>query len=193
VFWIDAHADINTPQTSSSGNIHGMVLSYLFNLQNARDIPGFEWMKRIPTLKESRLVYIGLRDIDDPEKEIIRERGIKIFTMQDIDRYGIGRVMEHVIDQLCPRSSVPRPIHLSFDIDSVDPTFAPSTGTRVAGGLSYREAYFISEAVAETGMLNSMDMVEVNPALGSNIAVDGGITADLAIGLIRAALGNTIL
>jgi arginase len=138
IIWVDAHADLNSPDTSASGNIHGMVLSYLFNLNNTRDMPGFEWMKRIPILRENRLVYIGLRDVDDPEKILIRDLGIKTFTMQDVDRWGIGRVMEMAIDHVCPRTSAPRPLHLSFDIDSVDPTYAPSTGTRVAGGLTYR-------------------------------------------------------
>jgi len=197
IIWVDAHADINTHQTSHSGNLHGMVLSFLMSLHNVRDIPGFHWMKDIPVLRENRLVYIGLRDVDRAEKIIIREYGIKTFTMQDIDRWGIGMVMEMALDYLCHRSMSPRDLHLSFDIDAIDPAYAPSTGTRVLGGLSYREAYYIAEAAAETGLLTSMDMVEVNPTLGENSPdnpqSDGHVTAGMAVGLIASALGNTIL
>jgi len=195
VIWVDAHADLNSPESSGSGNLHGMVLSFLMNLQNTRDTIGFQWMKseNIPKLHESRLVYVGLRDIDAPEKTMIRDMGIKAFTMQDVDRYGLGQVMEMALEHLNPRTSVPRPIHLSFDIDAIDPTYAPSTGTRVFGGLSYREAYYVAEAIAESGSLKSMDMVEVNPSLGDNPSTDSGITAQMAVGIIASALGNTIL
>eukprot|EP00456_Euglypha_rotunda_P051469 TRINITY_DN41574_c0_g1_i2.p1 TRINITY_DN41574_c0_g1~~TRINITY_DN41574_c0_g1_i2.p1 ORF type:complete len:341 (+),score=22.47 TRINITY_DN41574_c0_g1_i2:74-1096(+) len=189
--WVDAHADLNSPDTSSSGNIHGMVLSYLMNYNRTRSTPGFEWMNAIPVLKPSRLVYVGLRDVDRPEKQMIKELGIKAFTIFDVDRYGIGQVMIRAIEHITSRQS--NPIHLSFDIDSIDPTFAPSTGTRVSGGLTYREGYYIAESLAQTGLLTSMDMVEVNPKLGPDPEADAEVTADLANGLIASALGNTII
>jgi len=187
VIWVDAHADLNTPRTSISGNIHGMSAAFLMNLEKTRDLSGFEWLHEVPTLLANRLVYVGLRDLDPSEKVFIRELGIRAFTMQDVDRHGIGQVMDKAIEHLTMRKN--RPLHLSLDIDSVDPEFAPSTGTRVRGGLSYREAYFIAERLAETGMLTSMDMVEVNPSLGD----DAKSTIDMAVGLISSALGNRIL
>jgi len=191
IIWLDAYADVNTPESSASGNIHGMVLSYLFNHQRARSTPGFEWMNAVPLLKHSKVVYIGLRDLDPPEKQFIKEFALKAFTMYDIDRYGIGRVMDMAIDHVSSRHNIP--FHLSFDVDSIDPSYAPATGTRVSGGLTYREAYYIAESIAQTGLLTSMDMVEINPKLGHNPDTDGIITAELATGLIASALGNTIL
>jgi len=188
VIWVDAHADLNTPKTSLSGNIHGMSVSFLMGLDNTKQVPGFEWLQSVPDLNPNSVVYIGLRDLDAGEKRFIRSLGIKAFTMMDVDRLGIGQVMERAVDHLCLRRQ--RPIHLSFDIDSVDPAFAPSTGTRVQGGLSYREAYYIAESIAETGLLGSLDMVEVNPSLSPE-----GVktTVDMAVGLICSALGNRIL
>jgi arginase len=188
VVWVDAHADINTPYTSGSGNAHGMVLSFLMNLANAKDIHGFEWLKQLPPLNPSRLVYIGLRDLDAGEKHILRALNIRTFTMHDVDKYGIGKVMELALDHIIGR--VARPVHLSLDIDSIDPMFAPSTGTRVAGGLTYREAYYVCEALAETKCLSSMDMVEVNPKLNQSGSEQ---TIQMAVGLISSALGNRIL
>jgi len=197
IVWIDAHADINTPSTSSSGNPHGMVLAFLMNLESSRDVNGFDWMDKleIPKLDPQRLVYIGLRDLDEGEKLIIKKLNIKSFTMHDVDKVGIGQVMTRAIDHLT--HFAPRPIHLSLDIDSIDPLYAPSTGTRVAGGLSYREAYYVCESLAETGMLTSMDMVEVNPSINEKgeelLKEDSERTIQMAIGLIASAMGNKIL
>jgi arginase len=189
IIWVDAHADINTPQASASGNIHGMVAAFLMNLHHARSIYGFEWMKSVPLLDPRYITYIGLRDVDQPERNILKQLGIRAFSMYDVDRYGIAKVMEMALDHLIGR--VPRPIHLSFDIDSIDPAFAPSTGTRVMGGLNYREAYYICEATAETNCLSSMDLVEVNPSLSSPEGSD--MTTGMAVGLCSSALGNKIL
>lgn len=190
VIWVDAHADINTPDTSLSGNVHGMALAFLMGLHNTRQVPGFEWMRSLPKFLHERLVYVGLRDLDPAERVFIKQIGIKAYTMHDLDKLGVGKVMEMALDHVCNR--VERPLHFSVDIDSVDPFFAPSTGTRVRGGLAYREAYYIAEAVSETGLLASMDMVEVNPLLGQEHPSDN-LTVDMAVGLISSAMGNKIL
>ena len=191
VVWIDAHADINTPLTSISKNPHGMVLSFLMNLHSSRAIPGFRWMEAqsIPLLQPKDVVYIGLRDLDEGEKAIMRHHNIKAFTMHDVDKWGIGEVMRRAIEHLTRYAH--RPLHLSLDIDSIDPAFAPSTGTRVSGGLSYREAYFVCEALSETGLLVSMDMVEVNPSVSNES--ESSKTVQMAVGLIASAMGNKIL
>lgn len=191
VVWVDAHADINSTRTSETGHLHGMVLSFLIDLDNARAMPGFHWLDQaqVPVLLPPRLAYVGLRDLDAGEKAFIRALGIKAYTMHEVDKYGIGKVMEMVLDHLMDRNE--RPLHLSFDIDAVDPLYAPSTGTRVAGGLSYREAYYICEEVARSGCLASMDLVEVNPTLTT--AGGDEATVDMAVGLISSALGNSII
>jgi arginase len=191
IIWVDAHADINTPACSASGNIHGMVVSFLMDLDNSRKTRTFDWMtsNEIPHLRPDRIVYIGLRDVEGAERNILKQLGIKAFGMYDVDKWGIGMVMTMALDHL--KSRVDRPIHLSFDIDSVDPAFAPSTGTRVNGGLSYREAYYICEAVAESGCLSSMDIVEINPMLSDKEGT--AMTGRMAMGLCSSAMGNTIL
>ena len=191
VIWVDAHADINSPRTSQTGHLHGMVLSFLMNLDKARAMQGFHWLdeEKVPVLPPTRLAYVGLRDLDAGEKAFIRSLGIKAYSMHEVDKHGIGKVMEMVLDHLLDRTE--RPVHLSFDIDAVDPLYAPSTGTRVAGGLSYREAYYICEEVAHSGCLASMDLVEVNPSL--TMAGGDERTVDMAAGLISSALGNSII
>jgi arginase len=126
LIWIDAHADINTPETTASGNIHGCPVAFLMGL--AGHVPGFEWLK--PCVRPDRIVYIGLRDIDPPEKKILKAYGIKAFSMHEVDKYGIGKVMDMALDHVNPNRD--RPIHLSFDVDALDPTVAPSTGESVA-------------------------------------------------------------
>ena len=192
IIWVDAHADINPPRASGSGNIHGMVLSFLMDLEESRKIPGFEWLdlEGVPKLDPQRLVYIGLRDLDWAEKQIIKSLGIRAFTMMDVDRLGIASVMQGALEHVVGR--VDRPLHLTFDIDSIDPMYAPSTGTRVSGGLSYREAYFICEMAAESGLLGSMDIVEVNPWINEE-ASGHNKTVDMAVGLCASAMGNKIL
>jgi len=190
IIWVDAHADINTPKTTLSGNVHGMCVAFLMKHPDCADAQEFSWLKDVPTLDPRRIVYIGLRDVDSGEKRIIRELGIRAFTMQDVDRHGIGRVMDLAIEHVRGRAN--RPLHLSLDIDGVDPLFAPSTGTRVGGGLTYREAYYLCETLAETGLLASMDMVEVNPSI-VNDPSEGERTVKMAVGLIASALGNRII
>ncbi|EDQ89232.1 uncharacterized protein MONBRDRAFT_37086, partial [Monosiga brevicollis MX1] len=165
VIWVDAHADINTPALSGSGNMHGMPLAFLSRLVAPEEVPGFDWLKRVPALDPStQLVYIGLRDVDKPERDIIRQHNIKAFTMSHVDKFGIGKVMEMALDHLGER-----PLHLSYDIDACDPAIAPSTGTAVRGGLTYREAHYVAEAANETHRLASMDLVEVNPTFNGEM------------------------
>ena len=172
VIWVDAHADINTPETSDSGNIHGMPVAFLTGLAVEKREDVFGWLKDDQKISVKKLVYIGLRDVDRGEKEILRENGIKAFSMHDIDKYGcssnfvtygmltkgrhgIGRVMEMALGHI----GTDTPIHLSFDVDALDPQWAPSTGTPVRGGLTLREGDFIAECVHETGSLVAMDLV----------------------------------
>jgi len=188
LIWVDAHADVNTPTTSPSGNLHGQSVAFMLKeLQDKMpDIPGFSWMK--PFLSSRDLVYIGLRDVDPGEHFILKNLGIQYFTMRDIDRIGIQRVMEVTLDHLLSRKQ--RPIHLSFDIDAFDPSLAPATGTPVNGGLTYREGIYITEEIHNTGLLSVMDLVEVNPVLAANPeAVEA--TATLAVDVIASSLGQT--
>jgi len=182
VIWIDAHGDINTPQTSPSGNIHGMPVAFLMGMVK-ESVPGFEWLH--PCLTPDRIVYIGLRDVDSGEKKILREKGIKVFSMTEVDKFGIGKVMEMALDHVNPKRD--KPIHLTYDVDAIDPLVVPSTGTRVKGGLTYREARHICETISETGRLVSMDVVEVNPSIGTD--KDVAETASVAVDLVKSALG----
>ncbi|MCI4376854.1 hypothetical protein PGIGA_G00193490 [Pangasianodon gigas] len=188
LIWVDAHADINTPMTSPSGNLHGQPVAFMLKeLQDKMPVvPGFSWMK--PFLSARDLVYIGLRDVDPGEHVILRNLGIQCFTMRDVDRMGMQRVMEVTLDHLLARKQ--RPIHLSFDIDAFDPTLAPATGTPVNGGLTYREGIYITEEIHNTGLLSAMDLVEVNPTLGSSSDA-AEATAGLAVDVIASSLGQT--
>jgi len=186
VIWVDAHADINTPAVSQSGNIHGMPVAFLMRLVDPKAVPGWEWMADTPPLRPQQLVYIGLRDVDEAERVILRDLGITCYTMQHVDRYGIGGVMERTLEQLHGR-----PLHCSYDIDGVDPLHAPSTGTTVRGGLTFREAHYLVEAASETGQLGSFDMVEVNPELGTK--PENLQTAEMGLAIIDSALGSRIL
>jgi len=177
ILWIDAHGDINTPTTSLTMNLHGMPLSFLMRLVNPSSIKGFKWMYNIPILKPDRLVYIGIRDLDVAEKEIIKKLGITNYTMEDIKLYGIDRIMDMALKQLQTKSSTS--IHVSWDIDALDPIVAPITGTPVCGGLSKKESLLIAKRIASTKSLTSIDMVEINPLLGSNID-DSNETIDIA-------------
>lgn len=168
--WVDAHADINSPDSSSSGNVHGMPL--FFALQR-----GFA--------SAERTVQIGLRDVDQGEKRMLREFGVKAFSMSDVDKHGMMRVMEEA-QQIAGADG--RPIHVSFDMDAIDPSEAPGTGTPVKGGLSYREAHLVMEMLYESGQLGSIEMVEINPILDYR-----NQTASLAVDLICSGLGKSIL
>ncbi|KAH7867740.1 Ureohydrolase [Lentinula edodes] len=205
VIWVDAHADINTAATTESGNIHGMPVSFLMGLDgnhqafsdyNKSNSPSLEtpfaWIK--PVLKPSSIVYIGLRDVDSGEKKILKDNGIKAFSMHDVDRYGIGKVVEMALDYLNADNTNPdevRPIHLSFDVDALDPSVAPSTGTPVRGGLTFREGHYICERIWETGALVGLDLMEVNPSLEDDVSVKQ--TVAVGCSLVRAALGETLL
>lgn len=185
VVWIDAHADINTVESTTSGNIHGMPVSFLLGLGSKVD--AFAWVK--PILKTEKLVYIGLRDVDPGEKKILKENKIKAFSMHEVDKYGIGRVVEMALDHVNPSRDLP--IHLSFDVDALDPTVAPSTGTPVRGGLTFREGHYICEAIHETGLLVALDIMEVNPSLSDEVSVEQ--TVAVGCSLVRSALGETLL
>jgi len=187
VIWVDAHADINTPKTSPTGNIHGMPVAFLMQLDMV-PVPGFEWLKE-KKLTPERIVYVGLRDVDEGEKEILKQLNIKAFSMTKVEHYGIKQIMQMALDHVCPNRD--KPIHLSFDVDGIDPYDVPSTGTPVRGGLTYREARYLCERVCETGQLVSMDIVEVNPKLGS--AEEVRKTVDTAVNLARFAFGQTLL
>lgn len=186
VIWVDAHADINTPETSESGNIHGMPVSFLTGLATSSERGVFDWLRDEHRIDLKKLVYIGLRDVDAGEKKILRDNDIKAYSMHDVDRHGIGRIMDLALEYIGSET----PIHLSFDVDALDPMWAPSTGTPVRGGLTLREGDFICEAVAETGQCVGVDLVEVNPKL-----VESGMddTVRAGISLVRCALGDTLL
>ncbi|KAL2441772.1 Arginase [Exophiala dermatitidis] len=186
VIWVDAHADINTPETSDSGNVHGMPVAFSTGLATSKEPGIFDWLTEEQRVSHRKLVYIGLRDVDRGEKKILRDNGIKAFSMHDIDRHGIGRVVEMALAHIGSDT----PIHLSFDVDALDPMWAPSTGTPVRGGLTLREGDYIAECVHETGQLVAMDLVEVNPSLevaGASETVRAGVS------LVRCALGDTLL
>jgi arginase len=181
IVWVDAHGDINTDKTTDTGNLHGMPVAFLLGL--VQGVPGFDWLKQY--IDPKRFVYIGLRHVDFQEKRTISSLGIKAFSMHEVDKYGIGKVAEMALDHIDPKRR--RPLHLSFDIDSMDPQYCPSTGTKVAGGLTYREANYICEVLAQTGRLVSMDITEFNPAIGTPEEVTQ--TAEVSIALARGALG----
>lgn len=186
VIWVDAHADINTPETSDSGNIHGMPVAFLTGLAKSDHKDIFGWLQEDQKISVTKLVYIGLRDVDRGEKKILRDNNIKAFSMHDIDRHGIGRVVEMALAHIGSDT----PIHLSFDVDALDPMWAPSTGTPVRGGLTLREGDYIAECVHESGQLIAMDLVEVNPSLevaGASETVRAGMS------LVKCALGDTLL
>lgn len=182
LIWIDAHGDFNTHRTTPSGNIHGMALAANVGIGNKDlvNIGGFS-----PKVLPENTVLIGARAIDRDEKRLIRESGIKVFTMNEIDRYG----MEHVIRTAVKFAGEGTAgIHLSFDMDVLDPMVAPGVGTPVRGGITYREAALAMEILAECGLIKSLEFVEVNPILDR-----GNETAKVAVGLIAAALGEEIL
>jgi arginase len=188
VLWIDAHADINTPETTDTGNMHGMPVAYLMGLCKASH--HFDWLhssEQVP-LKPNRIAYIGLRDVDPGEKKILADLGVTAFSMSEVDRMGIQKVVDEALRAIDPNNE--HPLHFSFDIDGLDPSVAGSTGTPVQGGLTYREGRYICERVAETGRMISMDMVEVNPLLEPQSAKQ---TAKVANEMIATAFGSKLL
>ncbi|XP_059167552.1 arginase-1-like [Physella acuta] len=188
VVWVDAHADINTPLTSSSGNIHGMPLSFLVK-ELERHVPkieAFDWVK--PCISSRDLVYIALRDVDPGERKIIDDLGICCFSMHEVDKYGIRDVLDRALFHVDPSGK--RPIHLSFDVDGIDPEFTPSTGTPVPGGLTMREANYIAEEICLTGRLSVVDIAEVNPLLSQHVKDGAEKTASNTVQLITKFFGR---
>ena len=182
LIWVDAHGDMNTPASSSSGNVHGMPLAALLGSEPTElsDIGGFA-----PKTEPGRTVLIGVRNLDDEEKERVRASNIHVFTMNDIDRAGIAHIIERAIE-LAGGDTIG--LHVSFDLDVCDPAIAPGVGTPVKGGLDYREAHMVMEVLADSARLLALDMVEVNPTLDVRNS-----TAELGTELILSALGMKIL
>jgi arginase len=181
VVWIDAHGDLNTPDSSPSGNVHGMVLAAALGLGGS----AFEhdgWT--LPAVEAGRISLVGVRSLDEGERALLGRLEAKVFTMSDIDRVGIEPCMREAL----AHASGPNFVHVSLDLDVVDPEVAPGVGTPVRGGLSYREAHLAMEIVAESGLASSLDVVEVNPVLDRENA-----TAALAVELVASALGARIL
>jgi arginase len=182
LLWVDAHGDMNTPATSLSGNVHGMPLASLLGPEPAE-------LSRIgsfsPKVVPAHTVLVGIRNLDEREKIAVRDSGVHVFTMKDIDRHGIASVIEQAVNLA---GSGTAGIHVSFDIDVCDPLIAPGVGTPVKGGLNYREAHMVMEMVADSGLLTSLDLVEVNPTLDVR-----NTTAQLATELTLSALGMKIL
>jgi len=182
LLWVDAHGDMNTPATTTSGNVHGMPLAALLGPEPA------ELSKigaRSPKVRPDRTVLIGIRNLDTLEKEQIKAAKVQVFTMKDIDRHGIAAVMKRAL-QIAGKDT--HGIHVSFDLDVCDPTIAPGVGTPVKGGLDYREAHMVMEMVADSGLLTSLDLVEINPTLDVR-----NMTAQLGAELAASALGMKIL
>lgn len=185
LLWIDAHMDINTSATTKSGNLHGMPLSMLIKgIPEFQPIPGYEWCS--PCLSPKDIAYIGLRDVEPQEREICKQLGIASYTIDDIDKDGIGVIIEKALEKINPNGD--RPIHVSYDIDSLDPKETPSTGTPVRGGLTLDEGIYIAQIVAQTGCLSAVDMVEFNPAIGTEEEVIR--TAKNTMKLIQILLGK---
>ncbi len=174
VLWVDAHGDFNTPETTPSGNVHGMVVAAL--------------MGRCPPaltigdhrLRPEQIVYLGVRDLDEYERQALRDSGIFVLTMSELDKHGMGACVGIVLERLREATH----LHVSFDLDSLDPGIAPGVGTAVPGGLSYREAHLLMETLAEDGRVRSLDIVEVNPIL--DIAnTTGEIAVEMTASLFR--------
>ncbi|MFC1815763.1 arginase [Thermodesulfobacteriota bacterium] len=182
VIWIDAHTDMNVEKTTPSGNIHGMPLAASLGLGNRQltHLMGFA-----PKVNPKNCVMIGIRSIDTMEKEIIKKLDLSVYTMSDIDRKGIDFIINNVLNRL--NKNVGH-IHVSFDIDSVDPSVAMGVGTPVAGGLTYRETHFIMESIAECGCMSSLDIAEVNPILDHK-----NQSAEFATELVASIMGKQIL
>ncbi|MDQ4128964.1 MAG: arginase [Actinomycetota bacterium] len=181
VIWLDAHADFNTPASSPSGNIHGMPLATL----TGRGPPSLvEIGGPGPSVRAEDVVLIGLRSVDVEERNLLREAGATAYTMKEIDAYGVARVVRQALKDLAHLDRV----HLSFDLDALDPEVAPGVGTPVRGGLTYREAHLVMELINEAGIVTSLDVVEVNPILD----VKNG-TAALAVELVESLMGRRII
>jgi arginase len=182
IIWLDAHADMNTPESSPSGNIHGMPLACIVGLgpRELTHLSGFA-----PIVNPQHAVIVGLRDVDQMEKPHVRDSGVRAFTMRDIDERGLRAVMEEAIRLASDGTAG---FHLSLDMDFVDPQDAPGVGTPVRGGVTYREAHLAMEMICDSGRMVSMEVVEVNPVID-----EVNRTADLAVELVMSGLGKRIL
>ncbi len=181
VIWYDAHGDLNIPEESPSGNIHGMPLRILTG-EGPKEL--LELNSNV--IKPENIVLIGMRDLDKGERQFIKDHNIKTFTMSDIDKLGIKEVIENTIEYLKSRNV--DGVHLSLGVDALDPLETPGTGTRVLGGLSYRESHFALELLHQSHLISSMDLVEVNPLIDSN-----NHTAEQAVSLVGTFFGETLL
>ena len=181
VIWVDAHGDVNTMETSPSGNIHGMPLAALLG-EGAPEL--VDLGRAGPKLRPKDVAIIGVRDLDAPEQVFLREREVGVYTMREVDERGMAGVAKEVLERL---SHVER-IHVSFDLDSLEPRDAPGVGTPVPGGLTYREAHLLMEILADSGRVASVEFVEVNPILDVQ-----NQTARLAVALISSLLGKSII
>lgn len=181
LIWVDAHADINTPATSPTGNVHGMPVAHILGLgdRGFAKVGGFS-----PKVEPRNVCLIGTRDVDKSEAKILRQSGVRVFSMQEIDRFGMGVCVEQAIDIASDGTAG---FHLSFDIDVVDPGYAPGTGTIKRGGLTYREAHLLMELAADSERLLGLDLVEVNPLEDVQNS-----TAVVAVELIASAMGKSI-
>ncbi len=182
VIWYDAHGDLNTAETSPSGNIHGMPLAVSLGIghRSLTDLAGYT-----PKIKPENVVIIGARSLDEGEKDLIKEKGIKVYTMHEIDRLGMAKVMEETITYLKDKTDG---VHLSLDLDGLDPHDAPGVGTPVMGGISYRESHLAMEMLEESGIVTSAEFVEVNPILD-----DKNKTAQAAVALMGSLFGEKLL
>jgi arginase len=182
LLWIDAHGDINTPETTPSGNIHGMPLAALlgYGASELTSIGGPP-----PKVEPKNVALVGIRSLDAGEKQRLKETGVQVHTMSDIDRHGVHRVMKKALNRVTDGTNF---VHVSMDLDVVDPSVAPGVGTPVKGGLDYREAHLIMEVLADTGVMTSLELVEVNPILDECNA-----SAEFAVELVQSAFGKKIL
>jgi arginase len=181
VLWIDAHADLNTPETSPSGNVHGMALAAALGLGGG-EFASDAWS--LPAVDASRVALVGVRALDEGERHALRRLGARIFTMSHIDRIGMERTVREALEHVAG----PGFVHVSLDMDVIDPDVAPGVGTPIRGGLSYREGHLAMELIAESGLAGSLEVVEVNPILDRENA-----TGALAVELVASALGERIL
>jgi len=181
LIWFDAHGDMNTPESTNSGNVHGMPLAHVLGMGDAglAGVGGFS-----PKVEESKCVLLGVRDLDDREKKLIHASGVKVITMKEIDQRGVSKVLEEAVEVASKGTAG---IHVSFDIDACDPSVAPGVGTPKKGGLNYREAHLCLEMIADSEKMIAMDLVEVNPIFDTR-----NHTAEFGAELILSALGKSI-
>ncbi|MDW0113340.1 arginase [Sporosarcina saromensis] len=183
VIWYDAHADMNTADTSPSGNIHGMPLAVTMGLGHEKLVNIFKDGQKV---KPENIVIIGARSVDPGERELIKEKGVKVYSMHEIDRDGMTAVMKDAITYL--QSKNLDGVHLSLDLDGLDPLYTPGVGTPVQGGISYRESHLAMEMLEDSNMITSAEFVEVNPILDEK-----NKTADVAVGLMGSLFGEKLL